>query len=306
MTPFFARYLKCHFNRSAWLLAAFFLPGPGAAWADTATRARFLMGTVCEITAHGPDAGRAIEAAFDEIARLEQTMSLFKEDSELSALNRRSAMGPTRCSTDLFEILHVANEVHRFSQGAFDPTVSAGRPAPGFSKVRLHENERSVELAEPRLRISLDGIGKGYALDAAARVLARKGVRSAILNFGGQVLAVGTPPGLKAWEVAVAGTAIVLKVRDRSVSTSSQEEQAGHILDPRTGKPAARPGAVTVIASDGARADAWSTALFVLGVDRAPAAFTGCAFHFQGGKVLAKTRGCAPYFADQTTQERKP
>ncbi|MBI5201737.1 MAG: FAD:protein FMN transferase [Elusimicrobia bacterium] len=287
---------------------------PLAVGAETATRSRFLMGTICEITAHGPHASRAIDAAFGEIARLDQVMSLYKEDSELSKLNLRAPLEPAIVSNDLFEVLHVANEVYRFSAGAFDPTFVPGAPAPGFNLVELHPNEKSVEYKVSTVRVNLDGVGKGYALDSAGATLLARGATSALLNFGGQILAVGMPPGQDAWGVEIGGTDATLRLRDQSVSTSSQEEQPGHLKDPRTGKPVVRPGSVTVIAEDAAHADAWSTALFVLGVAKAPKGFAGCAFETNKNKVGARTKACDTFFErtqapakkTKTTKEKHP
>lgn len=297
---FFGTLLKWNFNRTAIVAAAgaaAFAASPAAG--ETATRARFLMGTVCEITAHGPEAGRAIEAAFKAIERVDRALSLYKEDSELSLANRKAALEPVPCSNDLFESLHVANEVYRFSGGAFDPTFVAGSPAPGFKHVVLDPNAKSVEYREPNLRVSLDGVGKGFALDAAAAALRKAGAQSALLNFGGQVLALGRPPGQKRWTIEVAGTPILLRVADRSVATSSQHEQPGHIKDPRTGAAVKRKSAVTVVMKDGAHADAWATALFVLGVAKAPKGFLGCALETAGGKVIARTEACEAYLAEE-------
>ncbi|TPW17072.1 MAG: membrane-associated lipoprotein, partial [Elusimicrobia bacterium] len=124
--------------------------------------------------------------------------SLFKPDSELSLLNRRGAIAAMPCSRDLYRVLKVSEEVYRGSSGAFDPTALRGRKAPGFARVRLDPERESAELRAPDLRIDLGGIGKGYALDAAARAMDGLGIKSALLNFGGQILAVGTPPGLDA------------------------------------------------------------------------------------------------------------
>lgn len=297
MTPLFSFVLKPRFNKQRALLAALAL-GAAPASADTATRSQFLMGTVCEITAHGPEAGKAIEAAFEAIRRVDRSLSLFKNDSELSLANRRAALEPVPCSNDLFESLHVANEVYRFSDGAFDPTFVPGKPTLGYKHVVLHPNDKSVEYTEPNLRVNLDGVGKGYALDAAAAALKASGASAALLNFGGQLLAQGRPPGQPHWVVEIAGTKLLLRVVDRSVSTSSQAEQPSHLVDPRTGKAVAKKSAVTVVMKDGAHADAWSTALFVLGVKKAPKGFLGCAIETEKDKVLAQTPSCDVYLAE--------
>ena len=127
--------------------------------------------------------------------------------------------------------------------------------------------------------IDLGGIGKGIALDAAARVLRNRGVRRALLDFGGQVLAIGRPEGAPGWEVGIAdpedrGRAVaVLRIAGHSVATSANGERSvptphgtvGHLLDPAEQRPARFAGSVTVAAPDATSADALSTALFVKG-----------------------------------------
>lgn len=238
------------------------------------------MGTILEITAHGPDgAGAAVSAAFAEVERLDRVLSLYKEDSELSALNRST--GAFHCSPDLWEAVTASLDFARRSGGAFDPTVlplkrrgKAALTSIGHAKVRTDAARRMVSFAAPGMALDFGGIGKGIALDHAARVLKDAGVRSAFLNFGGQILAVGSPPGTRGWSVSAPGGRSLV-VKDASVSTSGDSEQPGHILSPFTGEAVRRSGSVTVVAPTGAEADAWSTALFVLG-PKARTSFRGC------------------------------
>ncbi|MBI4386500.1 MAG: FAD:protein FMN transferase [Elusimicrobia bacterium] len=247
---------------------------PALAAREAVTRSRFLMGTLCEVTAYGDAAPAAITSAFEEIARLEQVMSAFKDDSELSRLNRTAAFKPFACSATLWEVLSRSDEVYRRSQGAFDPTAAS--PRRGFHQVRLWAKDRSVSFAATGIAVDLGGIGKGFALDAAADRLKARGIRSALLNFGGQILAVGAPPGKTAWEVVVPGAPRPIHLRDASISTSSLSENPGHIRSPRTGRPIERPGGVAVILPTATEADAWSTAAFVAGIDPFSRDFEGC------------------------------
>lgn len=256
--------LKSNINKRAGLLLALLGASPAAA----RTRTRPLMGTLCEISARGPGDDRGITAAFDEIARLERVMSTYMEDSELSRLNRE---GSARVSEDLWAVLAAALARARDSKGAFDPTFSSPAAARGWRKVRLDPSRRSVRL-DPGARLDLGGIGKGYALDAAARALRREGVDSAMLNFGGQILVLGRPPEGGAWPVELSGLRLLL--RRGSLSVSSQRERPGHIVDPRTGGAVPRSDEVAVVAGTALEADGWSTALFV--DPGARAAFPGC------------------------------
>jgi FAD:protein FMN transferase len=292
-----------------------------AASPSTEARARYLMGTRLTIVlpASAPEA--AFEAAFGEVERLEGVLSNWTERSELSRMNAAASHGAVRCSADLFAVIGAALHWAEETGGAFDPTVEPlvrayglrgpegrivtgiegfgmARPwggrngafedlrAPvGWRHVRLDREGRTVAFDRQGVGIDLGGIGKGFALDAAAGVLTRRGVSSFLLDFGGQILAVGPPPGRPGWPVAIADPLLRgkvverVEVRDRSVSTSGNSERSvpgedgpvGHILDPLERKPAPFRGSVTVIAADATAADALSTALFVMGPDRGKA-----------------------------------
>ena len=189
--------------------------------------------------------------------------------------------------------LSAALSLARETDGAFDPTVGAiteplgltghapdperARPeAVGWWKARLEPESRTLLFATPGVLIDSGGFGKGEALDRALAELRRRRVVAARLNFGGQVSLLGTATssGRRADldDVSVAeprsGSSRELcrfSPGDRSVSTSGVSERPGHILDPRTGRAARFAGSVTVVADTGIRADALSTALFVLG-----------------------------------------
>jgi len=286
------------------------------------SRARFLMGTPLSIEAGGLRVEEAIEAAFDEVERLDQVLSNW-HDSELVRLNDRAARSPVDCSEDLFAAVTAALHWAKATDGAFDPTVEpfvrrlglrgdeghlpGGAPANppilgeggvqvlhdgpgtfpeqapvGWRHVRLDREARTVAFDAPGVGIDLGGIGKGFALDAATRVLRSHGVQSALLNFGGQVLAFGPGPDEGGWRVGLTDPADrdrsveVVILRDASLATSGQGERArvtargrvGHILDPRSGAPAPFEGTVSVLAADATAADALDTALFVMGPER--------------------------------------
>jgi thiamine biosynthesis lipoprotein ApbE len=299
-----------------------------AAEAVLVARARYLMGAPLEARAFTTPERRAetllaLERALDEVQRLDGILSNWKEDSELTRLNRAAAAGPVPCSSDLFEALRAAVRATAATGGAFDSTVepwvaalglrnadspdalpisvpapavsaagqsrtaalSAGADAPLPARrggVRLNAASRSARFSAAGVGVDLGGIGKGFALDRAAGVLRQAGVAAALLNFGGQVLAVGAPPGEEGWVVEVADPrdrmrpALELRLRDASVSTSANSERGvwrdgkwiGHVLDPGTGRPAPYPGSATAVAPDATRADAYSTALLVMGPER--------------------------------------
>ena len=250
-------------------IAALILLCLGAqARAGDLVRARYVMGTVCEITARGPRAEAGIAAAFSEIERWDRILSLYKKESEASRMNREAGRGPFLASESLWEAVTKALSAAQRSQGAFDPTL---RPQ-GFSQVRLDKARRSVFFQTPDLKMDFGGIGKGLALDHAAAALRAHGVTRALINFGGQIIALGP------WTVQ--SPAGPLDVENASVSTSGDGEQPGHIINPATGLAVHNPDAV-VVAPTAAEADAWSTALYVTN-GKIPPAFkdcTSCRYH---------------------------
>jgi len=283
-------------------------PGAPPGGEPLAARARLLMGTRLSIEIDGPVPAGAFDGAFDEVARLEEILSNWKSASEISRLNARAARAEFLCSPDLYGAISVSLEWAERTGGAFDPTVeplvrvlglrpgaevpesgempsaqAQAAPMPiGWRHVHLGSLARSVRFDADGVGVDLGGIGKGIALDAAARVLALQGVRSALLDFGGQVLAIGRPRGTPGWPVGIAdpgdrdAPVTVVRVADVSLATSGNGERSvqgpdgpiGHILDPATRRPAPYMGTVTVAAPVGTSADALSTALFVMGPER--------------------------------------
>jgi thiamine biosynthesis lipoprotein len=257
-----------------------------------------------------PFAIEAAEAALDEIDRLEAQLTVYRDTSEVSALNRHAATSAVPVEPRLFELLTLAARLSAETDGAFDISVGALIKAWGFYRrrgrvpsaeeraevrghigmrhVRLDPERRTVHFDMPGLEINLGSIGKGYALDRAAGLLRRRwSVRSGLLHGGhSSILALGSEPGRSdGWAVGVKhpwaqerrlGT---VRVRDRALATSAATFQhleyngrkLGHILDPRSGWPAEGLASATVLAPTAAEADALATAFFILGADAARA-----------------------------------
>jgi len=241
-----------------------------------AERVRWIMGTLCEIDAPGaPDP--AVGAAFAEIERWDRILSLYKKESEASALNRAAGAGPMKVSADFYAAVEEALRMAKETGGAFDPTVTRA----GWTKVRLDPKARTVELPAG-VGLDFGGIGKGWALDKAAAVLKEAGVSRAMFNFGGQILALGE------WTAMVPGRAEPLTLKDASVSVSGDSEHPGHIKNPVDGKAVRRPGSAAAALPSASEADAWSTALFVLG--KTPPSFRGLSF-FDPGIPAVTSKG---------------
>lgn len=266
----------------------------GAPPAPVVARAWPVMGTMMSAAAWGPDSARlerALDAAQDSVERLDSLLSTFRDDSEISWINRRAGAAPALQLTPSFAaVLAEALAVAEASGGAFDPTQRNWRG------VRFDRARGTLQLARG-LKLDFGGIAKGYALDRAA--LAFAGVAdSALLDLGGQFLWVAATPTATRRPVGIAdpeNSARVLAVVELtvgSISTSSQAEQPGHIVDPRTRPPVsvARTRSVSVLAPDGMSADAWSTAFFVLGCDSA-LVLAGRLEHWRVGVICADSSG---------------
>ena len=200
-------------------------------------RARYLMGTVCEVAVTGEQATPAeaqIEAAFAEAKRVEQMLSTWIADSELSRVNR----GAATPGEELRGLLELTAEWTKKTNGTFDPRYARKGHDPG-------------------------AWGKGYALDRMLALTAG----DAVIDFGGQLIVRG------AHEVAIADPedrgkpVFALTIENASLSTSSGSEKPGHIVDPRTGQSLPARGSASAIADDAMTADILSTALYVMGAD---------------------------------------
>lgn len=268
-----------------------------------------------------PEALRIGEDAFDLIDRLESQLTVYRDTSEVSRLNRLAASVAIPVETGLFGLLERSAQLTRDTEGAFDITAGAlikawgffrgprrvpeaqaleqARARVGMHHVRLDPANRSVSFNRPGLEINLGSIGKGYALDRVAALLRRRWKLSSALLHGGHssVYAVGSQPGdPRGWPVAVRHPwkderLAVVRLRDRALATSAatfqhlehQGRKLGHILDPRSGWPAEGMASATVLAPTAAEADALATAFFILGVEKAT---QYCAAHPEVSAIL--------------------
>ena len=253
-------------------------------------RVRWEMGTLLEIDAIASDratAERAVAAAFRAVEEVDRRLSNWKPDSELSRANASTGR-PFPLSPATWRSLSQAIALARETGGAFDPTVGVftGARTVGWRNVLLDPGTRTVAFRAAGGAIDSGAFGKGEALDRAAAELRRRGVAAARLNFGGQISIRGDDFGDVSVAEPRAGSGRELcsfRAADASVSTSGVSEKPGHIVDPRTGAPPPFAGSVTVVADIGLRADALSTALFVLGPE--------------AGLEFANRRGIAALFA---------
>ncbi len=248
-------------------------------------------------------AAGAITAAFDEVRRIDNFLSHYKPDSELSRVNSEAAREVVEISAELTGLLARCQRYSEASEGAFDITVGAlvdawgfykgegampsawalwrARRNIGFQHVEIDQARHTVRFLRSGVRLDPGGIGKGYAVDRAVSALREYGITSALVSSGtSSIYALGAPPGeAGGWHLDLRGAgkqasiATTVLLRDQGLSTSGSYEKFfvkggkryGHILDPRTGRPVTGMNAVSVIAPNTIDTEAWSTALFVNG-----------------------------------------
>lgn len=214
---------------------------------------------------------QAMEKAFEEARRLENEVSEWRPESQTSLLNRSAGRYLVPIGRDLTAILLLAAQVSEMTDGAFDITFASPDRKATYRDVVVLPAFSLAYLKTKGVKIAVSGIAKGYIVDRMSDVLKKEGFRKFLVNAG-DIYASGR------WEVGIRDpdhpgeekTICKLKVKDQAVSTSGLYERGAHIIDPKTRKPVARTGSVTVVAKSSAVADALATGAFVLGKQRSP------------------------------------
>lgn len=257
----------------------------------------------------------AAEEALDEIDRLENLLSLYRPFSDIGRINSTAANEAVRISPETFRLLKQAFEVSQATGGAFDSTagplikawgfmgggesiptdeqIAAAKERTGWERVILMAEDFTVRFTRPGMMIDLGAIGKGYALDRAAEILAESGVTNGLIHGGASsVIGIGPGPDGAGWKVALpdgpetAGSARTVDLFDNSLSVSGVwgksfkqgRQEFGHVIDPRSGRPVQHVTMAAVTGKMAMLTDALSTALLVLGPDGTAAieaAFSG-------------------------------
>jgi thiamine biosynthesis lipoprotein len=266
------------------------------------------MGTVFTVAVYGQERSflaEVVEQVFEEVDRLDEQMSNYKPDSELSAINREAASHPAVVEPGLFHLLEIS--VHRSEEtdGAFDITVGPlikswgffrgrGRlptgaeisqvlKRVGYQHLKLDAEHRTIRFDDPGIDLDLGGIAKGYAVDRAVDILRSNGITSALVSSGtSSIYALGSPPGARGWKITVRDPydghkpADVIHLQNYSLSTSGSYEKffriGGknycHIMNPHTGWPVQGVLSTVVLAATGTDTDGHSAGCFVMGVER--------------------------------------
>jgi len=274
-----------------------------------ASQSRRIMGGLFVIEAYGEDSGavaRAVDAAFAEAEELDRLLTTYDPGSQVMEINRSAGDRWVQVDPRVLEVLLAARKWWKASDGAFDPTVGPqmnlwgiptgegpGAYPPsleqlrdtevlvGMDKLILDDITGAVRLDREGMSLDLGGIGKGFAVDAAVRILQERGVRAARVEAAGDLRVFGEPPGGGPWKIAVPhprdpekvltelevteGAVSISTDRHKRVFVRASQGYHTHVLDPRTGIPVEGMALFAVLAPTATTADALCTAAFVLG-----------------------------------------
>lgn len=272
---------------------------------------RLLLGTYFEITVDEPllekkVADKAVSAILSRVDEIDKVLSHYRPDSEISRFNVLEEDNKTvPISPDMLKVLLKAKEVYNLSQGAFDPTllplsnfwkevrakqhppsreeVEKIRQFTGFGQVTVDAARSVLSATKKEIMLDLDGLAKGYVIDEAAHILKSYGISNALINVGGDLMAMGHPRGKSKWRIGIQhprkkGRLMgSFECNECAVATSGDYEnftlvagkRISHIIDPISGYPANQGVlSATVISKSAMEANAWAVALSVLGPDR--------------------------------------
>lgn len=265
-----------------------------------------LMGSRFDISVVANDSidGNAyINSAIDEIVRIENLISSWDPNSQTSQINRSAGTAPVKVDLELFQLIERSLKLSRLTDGAFDisyasmdriwkfdgsmtempskESIEKSVEKVGFENIILDKDKQTVFLKLEGMKIGFGGIGKGYAADKAKTLLVENGVTAGIINASGDLNTWGTQPNGNDWMVAIVNPLNKEKVfswmpvKNSAVVTSGNYEKYiefdgtlyTHIIDPRTGYPAAGILSVTIFTTTAELADALATSVFVMGVE---------------------------------------
>jgi thiamine biosynthesis lipoprotein len=290
------------------LLAALSLPVGAAPSPVRYEDSHDAMGTVFTVVAYGRNneyLAEVVREVFQEIDHLDQQMSNYRPESDLSNINREAAEHPVIVEPKLFALIQDSLRLSEETNGAFDITVGPLLKAWGFFRgqgrlpsstelasvmkrvgyrhVRLDAARREIRFDVPGIELDLGAIAKGYALDQAEEVLRSNGVTQALISCGtSSFVALDSPPGEKGWKISIRDpydkqkAADTVWLRNFSLSVSGNYEKFftlrgknySHIFNPKTGLPVEGMLSTAVLAPRGETTDALSTSFYVLGPQR--------------------------------------
>jgi thiamine biosynthesis lipoprotein len=293
--------------RSNWLGTALTLAAalPSAAHAAWQDRTEAIMGTRVYVQVWSEDAAKgneAMDAVMAEMRRIDNLMSHYKPESQLSQINQRGNTEAVQVDKELFDLIKLSTHYSQITDGAFDITyasvgymydypnhihpnesqIKSALPAINWHNLLLDEAHHTVRFEHPGMKIDLGGIGKGYAVDRCIDILKARGFEHALVTAGGDSRFLGDHMG-RPWLAAIRHPdnpeLVVTRIplADSAVSTSGDYERFfdengvryHHIIDPHTGHSASKVRSATIIAPTATQTDGMSKTAFVLGAEKA-------------------------------------
>ncbi|GGG59853.1 FAD:protein FMN transferase [Epilithonimonas arachidiradicis] len=272
-------------------------------------RPQKLMGNAFEITVvdeNETSANRHIDAAIEEIRRIERLLTTFNEESQTNVINRNAGIQPVKVDAEIFDLIERSIRISKITDGYFD--ISYGGidksfwnfdremqelPNPelikshlklvNYQNIILNRTNQTVFLKEKGMRIGFGGIGKGYAAEMAKRILQQRGVVSGIVNASGDLTTWGNQANGKPWTVGIADPDnskqpfSYMNITDMAVATSGNYEKFvvingkkySHTINPKTGMPVSGVKSVTIFCPNAEIADAMATPVSIMGIDAA-------------------------------------
>lgn len=267
----------------------------------------YTMGTIAQLKLFGKNSEKAVDSAVDRLNDIDDKLSVFKTYSEISQINSNAGGIPYMVSSDTFFLLDKSLGYSRLLDGTFDPTI---RPVVAlwqigtenenipeekdikeklklvnYNDIIMNYNEQSVLLKHKYESIDLGGIAKGYAADEVRNIFIKNHIKSALIDLGGNIFALGSKPDGTPWNIGIQdpvkprGEFVgVLNLKNKSIVTSGNYEKYfikegkkyHHIIDPRNGYPSeSNLMSATIISDDSLDGDGLSTGVYILGMDKA-------------------------------------
>lgn len=268
-------------------------------------RSEVLMGTVVDVALYDNTDEKILDKVFEKVKDLEKILSINEDGTLVDEINAEAGIKPVKVDDDTYNIIKKGIEYAKLSNGLFDisvgpivklwniglpeakvPTqeeINEKLPLIGYEDIELNENNKTVFLKRPGMMIDLGGIAKGYTADVISDILTEEGVKSAIINLGGNVFTHGKKVNGDDWNVGIqnpfserGGIIGSIATSNKSIVTSGIYERYiekdgvkyHHILSPITGYPYDNEIAgITIISDTSADGDALSTSVFAMGVE---------------------------------------
>jgi thiamine biosynthesis lipoprotein len=273
---------------------------------------QFLMDTVIEITAYGSNNEAAVKAAFEEFKRIQAISDKYDPESQISKINQMAGISPVKVSPDLIKMINDSIDISKKTDGAFDisigpltdlwgighkeefvPTqeeINQVLPLVDYRRIQVNTNDGTVYLPKVGMKLDLGGVAKDYALNKATEIVKTYGIKSALLNAGGDIQVIGEKIDKTPWRIGVQdprnseGVIAKVQLNEWNILQTSGDYQRyfikdgiryAHILDPKTGRQPTEISSVTLVYKDKNiydTGDVASSGFLVLGLEKGMAA----------------------------------